>query len=92
MEYNDAGKDTGNDTNTVNSPDIYVFKLLNVVGDKVLTVKVMMERLGLKGSDNFRKKYLNPAIKDGYMALLFPEKPKTKGQAYYLTEKGKSKL
>lgn len=100
MEYNDAGKDTGKDagkdtgkdTVTVNSPDIYVFKLLNVVGDKVLTVKAMMERLGLKGSDNFRKKYLNPAIKDGYVALLFPEKPKTKGQAYYLTDKGKSQL
>ena len=84
-----TGKDTGKDTRAANRPDIYVLKLINTVGDKTLTVKDMMERIGLKGSDNFRKKYLNPAIEGGYMALLYPENKTNKGQAYYLTELGK---
>ena len=96
MEYdeegNDAGKDTGEvagkDTGIVGRPDMYVFQLLKVVGSQTLSVKSMMKMLGLKGADNFRKKYLTPAIKDGYMAFLYPDKPRSKGQAYYLTEKG----
>ena len=85
----DTGKDAGKDTKAPNRPDIYVLKLINTVGDKTLTVKDMMERIGLKGSDNFRNKYLNPAIDGGYMALLYPENKTNKGQAYYLTDLGK---
>lgn len=85
----DTGKDIGKDTKAPNRPDIYVLKLINTVGDKTLTVKDMMGRIGLKGSDNFRNKYLNPAIEGGYMALLYPENKTNKGQAYYLTELGK---
>ena len=100
VEYKDAGKDAGKDTGkdtgkdavTISKPDIYVLKLLKVVGSKTLTVKDMMEVLDLKGPDNFRKKYLNPAIKGGYIALLYPEKPRKKGQAYYLTDLGKALL
>ncbi len=84
-----TGKDTGKDTKAPVRADIYVLKLINTVGDKTLTVKDMMERIGLKGSDNFRNKYLNPAIGGGYMALLYPENKTNKGQAYYLTELGK---
>ena len=100
VEYKDAGKDAGKDTGkdagketvTISKPDIYVLKLLKVLGSKTLTVKDMMEMLDLKGPDNFRKKYLNPAIKGGYIALLYPEKPRKKGQAYYLTDLGKALL
>ena len=88
----DAGKDAGKETVTISKPDIYVLKLLKVLGSKTLTVKDMMEMLDLKGPDNFRKKYLNPAIKGGYIALLYPEKPRKKGQAYYLTDLGKALL
>ena len=72
----DTGKDTGKDAISINRLDLYVLKLLKVVGNKALTVKEMMDMLDLKGSDNFRKKYLNPAIKNGYMKLLYPDKPK----------------
>lgn len=88
----DAGKDTGKDVISINRLDLYVLKLLKVVGNKTLTVKEMMDMLDLKGSDNFRKKYLNPAIKNGYMKLLYPDKPKKKGQAYFLTELGQALL
>lgn len=92
MEYETVGtsKDTGKDTIVTNRPDIYVLKLIKVVGNKTLTVKDMMALLNLKGADNFRKKYLKPAIESGYMALLYPETKTNKGQAYYLTELGKT--
>ena len=48
----------------------------------------MMKGIGLKGGDNFRKNYLNPALRDGFLAMLYPDNPKRKGQAYYLTQKG----
>ena len=51
----DTGRDTGKETGK-ERPDIYVLKLIKVVGDKTLTVKDMMAMLQLKGSDNFRKK------------------------------------
>ena len=66
-----------------------MLKLIKALGNKTLTVKEMMERLKLKGADNFRKKYLKPAIKDGYVTLLYPDSITKKGQAYYLTELGK---
>ena len=36
----------------------------------------------------FSKAYLQPAIRAGLVALLYPETPKSKKQKYYLTEKG----
>nr|WP_311460211.1 hypothetical protein [uncultured Capnocytophaga sp.] len=39
----------------------------------------------------FRKNYLNPAIKEGLVALTIPNKPSSK-QQYFLTEKGKEAL
>ena len=102
VDYKDAGKDTGKDigkdtgkdaskdTIVTNRPDIYVQKLIKVVGNRTLTVKNMMELLNLQGADNFRKRYLNPAIKDGFVTLLYPDNITKKGQAYYLTELGKT--
>ena len=102
VDYKDAGKDTGKDigkdtgkdaskdTIVTNRPDIYVQKLIKVVGNRTLTVKNMMELLNLKGADNFRKRYLKPAIKDGFVTLLYPDNITKKGQAYYLTELGKT--
>ena len=48
-----------------------------------------MEKLSLKGRDNFRVNYLGPAMADGYVAKLYPESDNRPDQAYYLTEKGK---
>ena len=88
MEYDGKGIDAGNDAGNDERPNMYVLQLLKLVGKQTLTVKSMMELLKLKGADNFRKTYLNPAIKDGYMMMLYPDKLTKKGQAYYLTEKG----
>lgn len=48
----------------------------------------MMEGVGLKGRDNFLKLYLNPAISEGYVRLLYPQSPRHPRQKYLLTAKG----
>ena len=49
-----------------------------------------MQELKLKGGDNFMKNYLSPAIAEDYVAMLYPDVPRHRKQAYYLTEKGLS--
>ena len=47
-----------------------------------------MESLDLRHSGNFRDNYLNPAIKEGYIEMTIPDKPKSIKQKYQLTHKG----
>ena len=47
-----------------------------------------MEKLGLKDRKNVLNLYLNPAITDGYVRLLYPDKPRHPRQKYLLTVKG----
>ena len=49
----------------------------------------LQEMLGLSDRENFRQKYLQPAIEAGLIALTIPDKPTSRNQKYYLTEKGK---
>lgn len=44
--------------------------------------------MNLKGRSNFTSRYLHPSIEQGYVAPLYPDAPKRRDQAYYLTEKG----
>ena len=85
---NETGKETGNENGPVVLPDAHVIQLIEVMGERRLAVKEMMALLGLKGDDNFRTLYLNPAVRDGYVTLLYPDNPRRRGQAYYLSEKG----
>ena len=50
--------------------------------------KEIMEKLSLKGRDNFRINYMEPSITKGYVSKLYPESANRPDQAYYLTEKG----
>ena len=52
----------------------------------------LQEMLGLSDRENFRKNYLQPAIEVGLVALTIPDKPTSRNQKYYLTEKGKNIL
>lgn len=45
-----------------------------------------------KSSSFFKKKVIYPAIKEGLIAMLYPDKPRHPKQKYYLTEKGKGLL
>ena len=58
------------------------------MGGEYMSVREMMLHLGLKGRDNFLKNYLNPAVEEGYVCMLYPESPRHPRQKYRLTPKG----
>ena len=63
-------------------------KLVCVIGKQELSVKEIMANIGLKDRKNLLMLYLNPAIKDGYVRMLYPDKPRHPKQKYLLTVKG----
>ncbi len=69
-----------------------MLKLLSVIEAGTISVKQMMEAQSLSDWDNFLRRYLNPALKDGLIALLYPDQSKHPEQQYYLTDKGKALL
>ena len=62
--------------------------LLMAIGDSQLSVKEMMSAAELKNRENFMDNYLNPAIENGYVRLLYPNSPRHPRQKYLLTVKG----
>lgn len=68
------------------NPDIE--RLIAVIGKDQMSVKMMMEKLQLKGRDNFLRLYLFPALEEGFVTLLYPDKPRHPRQKYLLTVKG----
>ena len=62
--------------------------LVDVMKGRKLSVKEIMEGMGLKGRDNFLKLYLIPAMNEGYIRLLYPKSPRHPRQKYLLTAKG----
>ena len=65
-----------------------MLRLLQVVGERELSVKSIMEGLELKDRKNVLNLYLNPAIAEGYVRLLYPQSPRHPRQKYLLTVKG----
>ncbi len=65
-----------------------VERLIKVLGQDQLSTKTIMEKMQLKGRDNFLNLYLNPAIEAGFVTLLYPDKPRHSRQKYLLTVKG----
>lgn len=59
-----------------------VKRLVNAIGQDVLSAKELMERLSLKHRPTFRKNYLDPAIKLGLIEMTIPDKPKSSKQRY----------
>ena len=46
------------------------------------TSKALMEKLGLKSRESFRRNYLHPAIAMNLVALTIPDKPNSRNQRY----------
>ena len=65
-----------------------VLDLIKAVGSQTMSVKEMMNSVGLKDRGNFLKNYLNPAIQENVLRLLYPDKPNHPRQKYLLTVKG----
>ena len=60
-----------------------VQKLLEIMEyDTPYSAMQLMEMLGLKSKDNFRKLYLNPALEKGLIIMGIPDKPTSRNQTY----------
>ena len=62
--------------------------LIKIIGNEELSISQLMEKTGLKHRPNFIEYHLNPAIIEGYVRLLYPDKPRHPRQKYLLTVKG----
>ena len=66
----------------------HVKNLIKLVGSNEMSIKEMLTSLGLKDRESFMNVYLNPAIKEKYIRLLYPKSPRHPRQKYLLTVKG----
>ena len=65
-----------------------ICNLVKVIGTGQCSIKDMLEGVGLKDRKNFLEYHLNPAVSEGYVRLLYPDKPRHPRQKYLLTVKG----
>ena len=65
-----------------------IIRLIKTIANNRLSVKEMMAAVGLKNRENFMEYSLNPAIKEGFISMLYPDKPRHPRQKYLLTIKG----
>ena len=68
--------------------DPNIQKLILAVDEKELSVTEIMDSLGLKDRKNVLNLYLNPAIDEGFVRMLYPQSPRHPRQKYLLTVKG----
>ncbi|MBW1799024.1 MAG: hypothetical protein JRJ21_11675 [Deltaproteobacteria bacterium] len=54
--------------------------------------RILQEKFGLSNADHFRKAYILPAIKGGWIEMTISDKPKSRLQKYILTGKGRKWL
>lgn len=60
-----------------------VRKMLEIMEyDTPYTRKTLMEKLGLKSRDGFRRNYLQPALEMNLIQMTLPDKPNSRNQRY----------
>ncbi|MFQ9069478.1 MAG: Fic family protein [Bacteroides stercoris] len=65
-----------------------VRSLLLALSNKQLSLKGLMEKVGLKQRPTFLENYITPAFEAGVIKVLYPDKPNHPRQKYLLTAKG----
>ena len=65
-----------------------VIDLIKKIGNESVSISQLMKLLELKHRPNFLEYHLNPAMKEGYVRMLYPESPRHPRQKYLLTMKG----
>ena len=61
----------------------YVKRMLAVMEyDVPYTASAIMEKLGLKSKETFRKNYITPALEEGLLEMTIPDKPQSRNQRY----------
>ena len=79
---------TSTPTSLIQTDNKNIARLVQSMRDEHLSVKELMGRVGLKNRENFLDYTLNPAISEGFVRLLYPDKPRHPRQKYLLTVKG----
>lgn len=74
-------------TSTEQVPE-HVSSMIMAIGEEQFTLKQIMDKIGMKHRPNFIENYLNPAIAESYVRLLYPQSPRHPRQKYLLTVKG----
>ncbi len=69
-----------------------VKRLLEVAAQGEKTAIALMRALDLRHAPTFRKNYLTPALQAGLIERTRPDSPRSPGQRYRMTEKGKKAL
>ena len=65
-----------------------VKRLVLAIGKEEMSVKRMMDTVGLKNRPNFMDYSLTPAIREGFVCMKYPANPHHPRQRYLLTVKG----
>ena len=75
-------------TSTPASSAETIQRVVCALGDGQLSVKELMNAVGLKDRKNFVEYSLNPAMESGFVRMLYPDSPRHPRQKYLLTVKG----
>ena len=81
---------TSTPTSFIHTNNKNIIRLVKALGEEQLSVKVMMEKIGLKDRENFLDYSLNPSMNEGYVRMLYPDSPRHPRQKYLLTVKGQA--
>ena len=65
-----------------------VIDLIKKIGNESVSISQLMKSLELKHRPNFLEYHLKPAMKEGYVRMLYPQSPRHPRQKYLLTMKG----
>ena len=76
----DIIKDSRNHYNHINNQ---ITALMSVIESYPMSLTELMEQVGLKDRDTFRKNYIIPAIEAGLIGMTEPDKPRSKNQKYF---------
>ena len=63
-------------------------ELVLAIGDASKSREELAKAVDISSRGYFQDNYLTPALRYGYIARTLPDKPKSKNQRYYLTDKG----
>ncbi len=72
----------------VHTDNANIKRVVVALGLEQMSIKEMLQAVGLKDRMNFIEYSLTPSIHDGYVRLLYPDKPNHPRQKYLLTVKG----
>ena len=72
----------------VHTDNANIKRVVVALGLEQMSIKEMLQAVGLKDRMNFIEYSLTPSIHDGYVRLLYPDNPNHPRQKYLLTVKG----